>query len=129
MISLARNRPLLRVVDDQIGPPTYAPDIANALLRIAMPVAALSQACCIWPRRGRNGPRIHGARHHGEVKATGRAFRQRSKRFQRRNSQRPHPAHSMRGSLATKATQMFALGWTPSPEALEHLCAAVLARK
>lgn len=35
MISLARTRPELRVVDDQFGPPTYAPDIAAGLLAIA----------------------------------------------------------------------------------------------
>ncbi len=40
MIELARSRPLLRVVSDQFGPPTYAPDIANALLRAAREKAA-----------------------------------------------------------------------------------------
>jgi len=35
LISLARTRPELRVVDDQFGPPTYAPDIAAGLLAIA----------------------------------------------------------------------------------------------
>ncbi|HVY89101.1 MAG TPA: dTDP-4-dehydrorhamnose reductase [Hyphomonadaceae bacterium] len=35
MIELARTRPKLRVVNDQIGPPTYAPDIARSLIRIA----------------------------------------------------------------------------------------------
>jgi dTDP-4-dehydrorhamnose reductase len=35
MIELARTRPSLRVVCDQIGPPTYAPDIAAALLAAA----------------------------------------------------------------------------------------------
>jgi dTDP-4-dehydrorhamnose reductase len=35
MISLARTRQDLRVVDDQSGPPTYAPDIAAGLLAIA----------------------------------------------------------------------------------------------
>ncbi len=35
MMSLARTRPDLRVVDDQSGPPTYAPDIATGLLAIA----------------------------------------------------------------------------------------------
>lgn len=35
MISLARTRPELRVVDDQHGPPTYAPDIAAGLIAIA----------------------------------------------------------------------------------------------
>jgi dTDP-4-dehydrorhamnose reductase len=35
MISLARTRPELQVVSDQIGPPTYAPDIARALVALA----------------------------------------------------------------------------------------------
>jgi dTDP-4-dehydrorhamnose reductase len=35
MIGLARTRPRLRVVSDQIGPPTYAPDIAAALVAAA----------------------------------------------------------------------------------------------
>ena len=35
MIELAHRRPHLKVVSDQIGPPTYAPDIAAALLRAA----------------------------------------------------------------------------------------------
>jgi dTDP-4-dehydrorhamnose reductase len=35
MIELARTRPKLRVVSDQFGPPTYAPDIARALLSAA----------------------------------------------------------------------------------------------
>jgi dTDP-4-dehydrorhamnose reductase len=39
MIEFARKRPVLRVVNDQIGPPTYAPDIADALLRAAKEMA------------------------------------------------------------------------------------------
>jgi dTDP-4-dehydrorhamnose reductase len=35
MIELARTRPRLRVVRDQSGPPTYAPDIAEAIVRAA----------------------------------------------------------------------------------------------
>lgn len=38
MISLARTRPELQVVSDQIGPPTYAPDIARALVKIAQEI-------------------------------------------------------------------------------------------
>lgn len=34
MISLARTRPELQVVSDQFGPPTYAPDIARALVSL-----------------------------------------------------------------------------------------------
>ncbi len=35
MIGIARTQPRLKVVSDQIGAPTYAPDIAHALLRLA----------------------------------------------------------------------------------------------
>src|SRR5262249_29977978 len=40
MIEFAGKRPLLKVVSDQFGPPTYAPDIAAALLRAAKEKAA-----------------------------------------------------------------------------------------
>lgn len=40
MIELARTRPKLRVVNDQFGPPTYAPDIARALISAARKKAA-----------------------------------------------------------------------------------------
>jgi dTDP-4-dehydrorhamnose reductase len=40
MIEFAGKRPVLKVVDDQIGPPTYAPDIAVALLGAAREKAA-----------------------------------------------------------------------------------------
>jgi dTDP-4-dehydrorhamnose reductase len=40
MIEFAGKRPVLKVVNDQIGPPTYAPDIAVALLRAAKEKAA-----------------------------------------------------------------------------------------
>jgi dTDP-4-dehydrorhamnose reductase len=40
MMEFAAKRPVLKVVNDQIGPPTYAPDIANALLRAASEKAA-----------------------------------------------------------------------------------------
>lgn len=35
VIGFARSRPKLQIVNDQFGPPTYAPDIAVALLRLA----------------------------------------------------------------------------------------------
>jgi dTDP-4-dehydrorhamnose reductase len=40
MIELARTRPKLRVVGDQVGPPTYAPDVAVALIHAARKKAA-----------------------------------------------------------------------------------------
>jgi dTDP-4-dehydrorhamnose reductase len=40
MMEFAGKRPVLKVVNDQIGPPTYAPDIAGALLRGAREKAA-----------------------------------------------------------------------------------------
>ena len=39
MIEFAGKRPMLKVVNDQIGPPTYAPDIAEALLSAAKEMA------------------------------------------------------------------------------------------
>ena len=40
MMEFAAKRPILKVVNDQIGPPTYAPDIATALLCAAKEKAA-----------------------------------------------------------------------------------------
>jgi dTDP-4-dehydrorhamnose reductase len=46
MIELARTRPSLRVVSDQIGPPTYAPDIARALLSATRARRAAPDTLC-----------------------------------------------------------------------------------
>lgn len=40
MLSLAHTRPKLQVVSDQVGPPTYAPDIATALVKAAREMTA-----------------------------------------------------------------------------------------
>ena len=127
MISLARDRPQLRVVDDQIGPPTYAPDIASALLRIAgargavsgllhlaspdeMDRASMARAIMAESKR-QGGP-------FAEVEAVSTA-----------EFAAPAPRPLNARLSGAKATQMFALGWTPWPEALEHSVAAVLSRK
>ena len=41
MLRLGRERPELGVVDDQIGRPTYAPDLANALITLATKLAGI----------------------------------------------------------------------------------------
>ena len=111
MISLARDRPQLRVVDDQVGPPTYAPDIASALLRIAgargavsgllhlaspdeMDRASMARAIMAESKR-QGGP-------FAEVEAVSTA-----------EFAAPAPRPLNARLSGAKATQMFALGWTP----------------
>ena len=126
MISMARDRPVLRVVNDQVGPPTYAPDIAQALLRIAGARGALS-----------------GLLHLASPDEMDRAAMARA--IMTESARQGGPAAQIEGLPSAefaapalrplnarlsgaRATQMFALRWTPWPEALEQSVAAVLAR-
>lgn len=132
MISLARDRAVLRVVNDQVGPPTYAPDIANALLHIA---GALHDA----PHHHLL-PLLHLATPHEiDRAAMARAIMAESERqggpaaviegISTSDFGAPAP-RPLNGRLsAVRATQMFGLHWTPWPDALEQSVAAILLRK
>ena len=130
VISLARDRPVLRIVDDQIGPPTYAPDIANALLRIA------------GAMRGAPGS-LAGLLHLAAPDEMDRAAMARA--IMAESLRQGGPAAEITGISSAdyaaaarrplnsrlsgaQATRMFALRWTPWPEALEQSVAAVLSR-
>lgn len=130
MITLARERPVIRVVDDQVGPPTYAPDIATALLRIA------------GAMRGAPGS-LSGLLHLASPDELDRASMARAIMAESERQGGPSarvegvssaefgaPAQRpLNARLSAKvATQMFALHWTPWPEALERSVASVLSR-
>jgi dTDP-4-dehydrorhamnose reductase len=130
LISLARDAPSLQIVDDQVGPPTFAPDVASALLRIA------------GAMRGAPGS-LSGLLHLAAPDEMDRAAMARAIMAESRRQGGPFAAITgissttyaaaahrplnarLSGALAT---QMFALSWTPWPEALERSVAAVLAR-
>lgn len=131
MISLARDRPVLRVVDDQVGPPTYAPDIANALLRIA------------GAMRGAPGS-LSGVLHLASPDEMDRAAMARAIMAESARQGGPSaqidpvssetfaaPARRPLNARlsASAATRMFALRWTPWPEALEQSVATLLSHK
>lgn len=130
MISLARTRPDLRVVDDQFGPPTYAPDIAAGLLAIArrkhaapanlcgllhfaspgcMDRASMAKAIMDESRR-QGGPFTHVS------SVSTEAFAATAKR----------PANACLSSDI--ATRQLRLDWTPWEKALEQSVRGILAR-
>lgn len=131
MIGLARERPVLRVVDDQVGPPTYAPDVANALLRVA------------GAMRGSGGSLsglIHlAAPDEMDRAAMARAIMAESRRQGGPSAEIEGISSADFGAAAPRplnarlsgahANHLFALRWTPWPEALEASVAAVLGRK
>jgi dTDP-4-dehydrorhamnose reductase len=48
MLALARNRSELRIVDDQVGNPTYGPHLANAILSAADKSVRSANTCAQW---------------------------------------------------------------------------------
>jgi dTDP-4-dehydrorhamnose reductase len=130
MIGFARTRPQLTVVDDQTGPPTYAPDIARALLQIAhdkhdggaglsglLHLAApdvmdrASMARAIMAESARQGGPT------AEIQPVSTAS------FA---APAPRPANAQ--LCGVRATRLLDLAWTPWPEALQQSVAMVLSR-
>jgi len=130
MISLARTRPDLRVVNDQFGPPTYALDIAAGLLAIArrkhaapanlcgllhfaspvrMDRASMAQAIMDESRR-QGGPSTHVS------PVSTEAFAAPAKR----------PANACLSSDI--ATRQLRIAWTSWETALEQSVRGILAR-
>jgi dTDP-4-dehydrorhamnose reductase len=130
MIALARTRPRLSVVNDQIGPPTYAPDIARALIRIAQRLHAAPGAL---------PPLLHLASPGAMDRASmARAILEESKRqggpwaevegissaaFAAPARRPPNARLS-----AERANRLLDLAWTPWDEAVERAVRGVLAR-
>lgn len=131
MISLARTRPELRVVDDQVGPPTYSPDIADGLLAMAR-------------EKAKAGSEVCGLFHLASPETMDRATMARAIFEESRRQGGPFADVSPTSSAtfaaaaqrpanarldASKATRQFGLSWTPWSEALERSVRGVLARQ
>lgn len=130
VIGWARTRPALQIVSDQIGPPTYAPDIALALLRLARAkvegvrdlsgllhlassdaMARSDMATAIMAESQRQGGPF------AEIeRVTTAAFNAPAKR----------PLNARLSNA--KATEALGLSWTPFATALERSVAGVLKR-
>lgn len=130
MIDLARTRPELRVVDDQFGPPTYAPDIAAGLLAIA--------------RRKHAAPAdLSGLLHFAAPESMDRASMAAAIMDESRRQGGPFarvsPVSTADFGAAAKrpanarlasgiATRQLRLAWTPWQKALERAVRGILAR-
>lgn len=130
MIALARTRPGLQVVSDQIGPPTYAPDIARALLRAAhdmhngaSDLAGILHVAAPWStdRASMAADIMTESQRQGGPFATvtpvlTETFSAPAKR----------PLNARLSGV--RATARLGLGWTPWSEGLSRSVAGILAR-
>jgi len=130
LVGFARARPELQVVSDQFGPPTYAPDIARALVSLARELHG---------RAGDLPPLLHIAAPWTTDRASmARDIMQESKR-QGGPFAEIHPvptatfnapAHRPLNArlCGALATQRLGLSWTPWPEGLARSLAGILTR-
>jgi dTDP-4-dehydrorhamnose reductase len=130
MIELAGKRPVLKVVNDQVGPPTYAPDIAAALLRAAKEKAA-------------GGSGLSGLMHVASSDVIDRATMARAIMAESKKQRGPvaeiegistaefaaAAARPLNARLSNaKAVKRLGLTFTPFDEALRRSVAGILAR-
>lgn len=130
LIGFAKTRPQLQIVNDQFGPPTYAPDIATALLRLArLKVEGVRQAPQL----------LHVAapetmnRSDMAVKIMAESQRQGGPFAQIEpvptetfNAPAKRPANARMSGA--KATELLGLDWTPFDVALQKTVAGILRR-
>lgn len=130
MLAAARTQPELQLVSDQVGPPTYAPDVAHALLKLAREMhGGASDLPAL----------LHLAAPGAMDRASmAREIFEESKR-QRGPSARVLPvltsqfitpaARPLNARLdGARATSRLGLQWTPWPEGLARSVAGILAR-
>jgi dTDP-4-dehydrorhamnose reductase len=130
MIEFAGKRPVLKVVNDQVGPPTYAPDIASALLKAARAMA-----------KGEAG--LSGLLHVVSPDTLDRATM--AKAIMAESKKQGGPAAEIEGISTAefaaaaarplnarlsnaRAVKRLGLTFTPFPEALRRSVAGILAR-
>ena len=130
VIGFARGRPQLQIVNDQFGPPTYAPDIAIALLRLArVKVEGVKRAPQILHvaapetmSRSEMAAKIMA-----ESQRQGGPFAQiepvPTETF---NAPAKRPANARMSGA--KATELLGLDWTPFDAALQKTVAGILGR-
>lgn len=130
LIGFARTRPKLQIVNDQFGPPTYAPDIAVALLRLArLKVEGVTHAPQL----------LHVAapetmdRSEMAVKIMAESQRQGGPFAQIEpvptetfNAPAKRPANARMSGA--RATELLGLDWTPFDTALQKTVAGILGR-
>lgn len=130
MIALARSRPELQVVSDQFGPPTYAPDIARALLKLAremhagasdLPTLLHVAAPVAMDRASMARDILEEARKQGGPIADVQPVL--SSHF---NAPAARPLNARLDS--SRANARLGLVWTPWPEGLARSVAGILAR-